>query len=178
MFVKFKNYYFLYGIIFAILLIYLLYNIKHHSGYNIVDYFTDSSNNSKITFIFIEVNKNNRENILKICPDLWNEYLSTKNRNDTNIKILIAHFYNKNSIKTIPNGLKDIITKKYRNNPEFINKINYIEEGYIYTGYSRKITGLGLPKDSLFKSPFIIPKPGYKAKDILKNNSLQSNQQL
>lgn len=136
-------------------------------NYEIRDYFTDSTAEGKMVFMFIEMDDYDLPEMKSISKELMTGHDAMIMEDTSAILVLIAHFFVENDTSVIPEPLKNQMRIRYPRKKGLVNKVSYIENGYIFTGFSRKVKGLDIPQDSLFKMPFIIPKKGIRAKDVI-----------
>lgn len=136
--------------------------------HEVVDFFVDSNANGYIYFLFIEVNKYDKEYLTEVSRNLMNEYSPGSENNDSLMTILVAHFYNLDDTTEPDEKMTARLRKLYPGREDLLDKLNYIENGYIYTRFSRDIPGVKFPADPLLKGPIFVPKPGVKARDVLR----------
>lgn len=159
-----KPYIILAVLVIAGLLVYSNYDhIKFYDHeYKIVDDFIDTTQSGIFSFVFVNLNKVEKDYIKFINRDIVRKYDSS---HDTlNKKIIITHFYNyKNTVK-VSGKMHKQLKLQYPGKKDLEERLRIANDAYIYTyfNYGRNIS------DSLFRSPVIVPKPGIKAKDIFK----------
>ncbi len=136
--------------------------------HEIIDFFVESNASGNIYFFFVEVNKYDKQYIAEVSESLMKQYSSVNADNDSLMVILVAHFYNLDEVAEPDEKMASRLRKLYPDRKDLIDKLIYIENGYIYTGFSRAIPGVKLPASPLLKGPFFVPKPGVKARDVLR----------
>ncbi len=136
--------------------------------HEVVGFFVDSNSNAYIYFSFIKVNKYDKQYLTEVSRGLMEQYSSANANSDSMMTIIVAHFYNLDDTAAPDEKMAARLRKLYPERKDLINKLNYIENGYIYTGFSRNIHGMKLPADTLLQGPIFVPKPGVKAKDVLR----------
>lgn len=153
-----------------ILLALLLTCCAHKSKFEIVDYFVDSSDRGKFVFLFVKTDTIIASNIIEWTSNFQNQDSIMYVNNPEILKVLIANFYTQKSITHVPEEEAVALRNKYQNNPEIVEKLDMAKQGAIYTGFSRYVEGMPFPRDTVILTSVYIPKPGYKAIDIMKPN--------
>ena len=154
-------------VVLAIVII-LYFSLKNNLNYKIADYFLESSPQGKIVFVFVEVEDLNPTSLNSLSKYIMENHNSMFLEDDSLLLVMVAHFYNKHDTINLPGEVKEEIRMKYPDKPDIEDNLYYIPKGFVYTGFSRKVEGLDVPKDTLFQTPILIPKPGIKAKDVIK----------
>ncbi|MFC2130386.1 hypothetical protein ACFLSQ_03015 [Bacteroidota bacterium] len=134
----------------------------------IEEVFADSTVNGKIYFGFVAVDKYDEEEM-----DEYGRNFLTKQvtldviRKDVPV-IAVVHYYDLGDTVELTDELKANIKRNYPQMNEVQENLQCVKKGYIYTGFSKKIEGLNMPRDTLFETTVIIPRNGIKAQDVLK----------
>lgn len=137
--------------------------------YNVVDFFTDSTDKAKIVFMFVEVNSLNDNFLYNVSRNLKADHPSMTNNPPGMLSILVAHYYQIED--TVPPG-ENMLRRLESFNPQnsdLKNKLDFIENAKVYTGANKKVPSFVMPMDTLFPAPIFVPKKGVKAKDVLKS---------
>lgn len=136
--------------------------------FHIEESFTDSSYNGKINFNFVSVDKYDKNQMFEFAKKISSDNLTLDIlRRDLPI-ITIVHFYKKNDSTDLDNKLMKQIQLKYPHIKDVNSCLQSVPNGFIFTGFSKYIHNLKMPKDTIFQTDVIIPKNGIKARDIMK----------
>ena len=162
-----KYYYITSGIIIIILVIITFWKNTYFS-YDIIDSFEDTTTEHKISFIFVEVNSLDSVKIFDAAKEIMEMNRQKTSTNDTSINVHVVHFFIPDDTISLPKAIAKQIRNSYPYHPSLIEKLKYISSGYIFSSFSRRSAGKSFFEDTLIKSPFIIPKKGIKAKDVLR----------
>ncbi len=154
-----------FGVIIFVLL--FINRDKLTFDYDVVDYFEDNTSNGDFVFMFVEVNKYDTTMIKLLGAKLKREHKSMRRQKKSDLKVLMAHFYQPEDTVNIPLEAESLLLEKYPNKPNLKEKLYYIEKGYVFLGFSKPVKGY-LRQDTVFSSPIFIPKHGYRAADVLK----------
>ncbi len=149
--------------------VYLYYD-WYYFDYRVTDYFSDSSSQGKMVFMFIEVEDYDKGNMIRTGKELIRNHPSALVQDKNKLLVMINHFYRRKEARPLPDSIKNDILQRYNYLRRIDKEVNYISRGYIYTAFSRKVKGVKIPQDSLFKASFIVPKPGVKARDVIKRS--------
>lgn len=146
--------------------------------YEIIDEINDENEGGNTTFLFVGVTKLDSLKIREISKELMQRRIIDKYK-DKNIPkdenhahmmpdVLIAYLYNPSDTTAIPEQMKEMIQKRFSNNPILSENLAYISQGYIYSGvYYPQMKQQTL--DTLSpKTVLLVPRKGVKAKDIMK----------
>lgn len=161
---------------FAIVLM-LIYSsvLNRDFQYHIDEIFTDSTYEGKIVFAFVNVNKYDKEKMKQFGKDILNKNINIGVvRRDIPV-ITVVHFYIASDTMDLTEKLKKKIDKMYPNLNHSKSNLQFVKDGYIFTAVSKKVKGINVPKDTLFKTEVIIPKHGIKAQDIMKSKKENKN---
>ena len=163
----------------AIGLLYLIFSKPFE--YNVLDEISEQSEAGNVLFLFVDVNDLDSNAILKASKKLLKErvidlYKDIEIPNDIHHHheemgqhLLIAYFYRQGDTAAVPEAMKNVLKTKFPRNEIVKYQLNYISEGFMYTGlyspFEKKVRIDSLsPKTMLF-----VPKEGILAKDIMKD---------
>jgi len=164
---KNQRYLIISGTILLILSVSLII-IRTFSGFNykIVDYFYETTGNQKFVFMFAEVNHINHNDIESASKEIMQNHIVLKNKDDAERLGIIIYFYKNSDMELVPKRMLGSLKRKFQDkNVE--DNLRYVANGMIYMKFTSK-NNLSLDKDTLIKSDIIIPRPGVRAKDVMK----------
>jgi hypothetical protein len=135
--------------------------------YDVVDYFEDNNKDGDYVFMFIEVNKYDTTMMKLLGQKLKREHKSMRRKKKSDLKILASYFYITDDTVAVTPKADSLLKKNYPDRPNLKNKLFFIENGYVYLGFSKPVKGFS-KQDTLFPSEVFIPRKGYRAEDVLK----------
>ncbi len=160
----------------AIILAVIYFSLFNKSfKYHIDEMFTDSTYEGKIVFAFVNVNNYDKEKMMD-----FGKHILDKNINIGVVRldipvIAVVHFYIASDTMDLTDKLKNKIDKIYPKLRNSKSNLQFVKDGYIFTAVSKKVEGIDVPKDTLFKTEVILPKNGIKAQDIMKSKNENKN---
>ena len=159
--------YILGGLGVGVLLVVLYLNFSK-PNYEIADIYTDSTAQGKYVFLFVETNSNDKNNLMNWANEIKNSMDLLAMPDKTQPAILTVYFYDKKNAAVVDASLAKSLQKRFPKKPDIVNKILFVPNGWQYIGHNDP-SFTQMARDSIFKSMIIVPKPGYKAYDIIKN---------
>ncbi|GAB1370884.1 hypothetical protein MASR1M45_09460 [Candidatus Kapaibacterium sp.] len=144
----------------------LLYFTSFKSNFTIRDVFTDSTANGKFTYLIVETESNDSKTLINWAKGIKSSEDFLKMPDKTKPAVVTIYFYNPKDTISLDENTTNALKKRYPNNPDFMEKINFAPKGWQYIGHNSKILE-GISKDSIFQTLIFVPKEGYKAKDII-----------
>jgi hypothetical protein len=149
------------------LLLFVLYFNLSKPNIEITDLYTDSTSMGKFVFVFAETETYEANTLMNWAQDLKHSGGFLEMPDKTKPSLLTVYFYKTSDTTKIDTELASSLKKQFPNNPEIINKVNFVLNGMQYIGHNDK-TLTSMAMDSIFKTMVFVPKPGMKAIDILK----------
>ncbi|MDX9790254.1 MAG: hypothetical protein WCZ17_05870 [Candidatus Kapaibacterium sp.] len=134
-------------------------------GFTMVDIYTDSTDKGKYIFLFVETEADNESDIINWAYDIKNEDNLLAMPDKTKPAMITMYFYNPKDTIELDDNIEKTLREKYSDKIEFTKKINYSPSGWQYIGHNDKT--INMPADTVFKSYIFVPKPGYRAKEII-----------
>ncbi len=153
------------GVIIGIVLFFLFNNFSEDK-YNIVDIYTDSTSNGKYIFIFTETKSTDSIKMLNFAKEIKFKDNLLDMPDKTQASILTMYFYNPKDTLYLDNDVLKSLQGNFKNNPKILERINFIKDGWQYIGHNDK-TLTSFARDTIYKSLVFVPKPGFKARDII-----------
>jgi hypothetical protein len=174
---KIKEKYIVYISVAIILIVagYWIWYDNKTVDFHVDEFFADSSYNGKINFNFVSVDKYDEVQMLDFAKQISTENLTLDMLRRDLPMITVVHFYKISDTAELDEKMIQQIQRQYPHITEVKNSLQSVPSGYIYTGFSKYIHNLKLPKDTMFQTSVIIPKNGIKAKDILKVNKTKNS---
>lgn len=152
------------GIISLSIISYLIY-LNSFTRFELRDSFVETGKNAKIYFSFVEVDQYDSLDIVNYSRKILDS-IDEIESGRTFIKI--THYYNKEEFEKPNDTVLLELSKRYPNSLDLHKKLDYVSNGFIFTGSNRKLKKLNNKHSALFKSDFFVPKPEFKASEILK----------
>jgi hypothetical protein len=150
------------------LLLFALYFNFSKPSFEMVDIYTDSTNNGKYVFLFVETKANSENDLMKWAYNIKNEGDLLDMPDKTKPSILTVYFYNPVDTVDLDVGIRMKLEERYADKPEFTHKINYSTKGWQYIGH-KDPTIENIPRDTVYQTFVFVPKPGFKAYEIIKH---------
>jgi len=166
-------------IITSALIAFSLISCSKAVNYKVLDEIQDESHAGKTQFLFVHVDNLDSAGILKAAKELFKDRVLSKYdgkeipqehlHDELPVELMIAYFYRQDDTTSVPDQMKQLLKSKFPKNDIVRYNLNYIAEGFIYSGvydpFSKKTTIDSLsPKTMLF-----VPKAGTLAKDVMKS---------
>jgi len=136
-------------------------------NYNKIDEYYDTNSTGRFLFVFLEVNSFNRVMMKEVPRRIYQRKWMFRDIDPKDNTILTVFFYKKNDVKRLPKDQINYLKTIYPNNKQISKQINFVEEGWVYVRFTKKVQGYA-GRDSLFKSNIYVPAKGYKAAKVLK----------
>ncbi len=137
------------------------------NSFDIKDYYIDDSNQGRIVFFFIETSVKDSAALGKQAEKIFQTHEAYANVDSGKLKVIMAHFYSTAEIGEVPEADRQRIIADYGGEENFLSKVKFVKNGFMYAGFSRKIGRLDIPVNKVFPSPFIVPADGFKAAEII-----------
>ena len=150
------------------LLLFALYFNFSKPKFDMVDIYTDSTDKGKYVFLFVETKANTQTDLMNWAYNIKNDGELLTMPDKTKPAILTVYFYNPDDTTDLDVSIKKKLTERYANKPEFTHKINYSSKGWQYIGHNDP-TMDKIPRDTVYQTLVFVPKPGYKAYEIIKH---------
>jgi hypothetical protein len=160
-----SKYYIIAGVLAGIIVLVYYFNYTKNN-FSIIDKYTDSTSKGKFVFLFVETESVDKTKMIDFGKDLKSKknYLDMPDK--TIPAIMTIYFYHPKDTVKLGEGIRNSLKRRYTNNPEMVDRINFIQNGWQYIGYNSKMLP-SVARDTIFKTLVFIPKPGFKAKDII-----------
>jgi hypothetical protein len=137
-------------------------------NYKIEEIIADSTINGKIYFGFVSVDKYDVEDFYRFGREFLNAQITLDVlRKDVPVIAVVQYYDPDDTTDLTVEAIKNLY-KTYPNMEMVYKNLQCVEDGYIFTGFSKQLEGIKVPKDTVFATNVIIPKDGIKAKDVLK----------
>lgn len=148
------------------LLIFGIFMTFQKPSFEIVDIYTDSTDNGKYIFLFVNTKSESKNDLLNWANDIKHGDNLLDMPDKTKPAMMTVFFFNPDDTSAVDDVTSKKLKERYPESLDLSEKINFTSKGWQYIGHNDpNITEV--PRDTVYQTYVFIPKTGYRAYDII-----------